>query len=157
MASKNDSRRSKAKALLEDGTLNANPEKVNDPKFQNSEFFDPRDIVQVKYEMIRRVVTENASITDVANEYGISRPTYYQSVSSFDAAGIAGLVPKKRGPREPHKLRADVLAFVGNHVIPGKPIRARMLAKMVQEKFGLDVHPRTIERALDPKKSQKPG
>jgi hypothetical protein len=37
----------KAAALLEEGTLNPLAEKVGDPKFQQSEFFDPRDIVQV--------------------------------------------------------------------------------------------------------------
>ena len=47
---KHDSKRAKTDALLEQGTLNPTPEKVRDPKFQESEFFDPRDAVQVKYE-----------------------------------------------------------------------------------------------------------
>ena len=42
-------KRSKASVLAEDGTLNPAPEKVSDPKFQADGFFDPRDIVQVKY------------------------------------------------------------------------------------------------------------
>jgi hypothetical protein len=102
---RNDSKRSKAEILLEDGTLNPAPEKVRDPKFRQSEFFDPSDAVQVKYEMLRRVCIENASVTDASAEYGISRPTYYQAKASFDGAGIAGLVPKKRGPRGAHKVR----------------------------------------------------
>ncbi len=64
MPAKNDGTRSKVDALLEEGTLNPAPEKVSDPKFQESEFFDPRDAVQVKYEMLRRVSVENASVTD---------------------------------------------------------------------------------------------
>lgn len=48
-------KRSKASVLAEEGTLNPAPEKVSDPKFQEDGFFDPRDIVQVKYEMLRRV------------------------------------------------------------------------------------------------------
>ena len=101
MPAKHDSKRAKTDALLEEGTLNPTPEKVRDPKFQESEFFDPRDAVQVKYEMLRRVSIENASVTEASDEYGISRPTYYQAKANFDAAGIAGLVPKRPGPRGP--------------------------------------------------------
>src|ERR1700679_1311349 len=74
----------KVKALLEEGTLNSSPGKVRDPKFQENEFFDPRDLVQVKYEMLRRVSVENSSVTEATEEYGVSRPTYYQTKASFD-------------------------------------------------------------------------
>lgn len=147
------SRRSKADALAEDGTLNPAPEKISDPKFQPGGFFDPRDVVQVKYEMLRRVSVEKASVTDVSGEYGISRPTFYQAKAVFEEAGIAGLVPKRRGPRGPHKLQSEVLAFLKTRLSPGEPIRARELARLVQNEFGLEVHPRTIERAIGAKKT----
>lgn len=143
----------KAAALLEEGTLNRFPEKVGDPNFRQSEFFDPRDVVQVKYEMLRRVSVENVSITDATDEYGVSRPTYYQAKASFEQAGIGGLVPKKRGPRGPHKLQGEVLAFVEKQQAPGEPIRARALARLIRKEFSLDIHPRTIERALEGKKT----
>ena len=60
---------------------------MRDPKFQDSEFFDPHDIVQVKYEMLRRVSVENASVTQSSEEYGVSRPTYYQAKADFDEGG----------------------------------------------------------------------
>jgi transposase len=145
----------KAAALLEDGTLNAFPEKVSDLKFRESEFFDPRDVVQVKYEMLRRVSVDNVSVTGATDEYGVSRPTYYEAKSSFDAAGIAGLVPKKRGPHGPHKLQGELLAFVKKQRAPGEPIRARDVAKLIREEFSVEVHPRTIERALAGKKTPK--
>jgi transposase len=90
--------------------------------------------------------------TRVTAEYGVSRPTYYQTQASFEAAGVGGLVPRKRGPRGPHKLRGEILAFVEKQVAPGEPIRARELAKRVRQRFSLDIHPRTIERALGGKK-----
>lgn len=148
MPATRDSKYPKVRALVEEGTLNPAPEKVHDPKFRDSDFFDPRDIVQVKYELLRRVSVENASVTNATEEYGVSRPTYYQTKVSFDEAGIAGLVPKKRGPRGPHKLQGAVLAFIRQHLVAGEPIRARELAKLIRQKFELDVHPRTIERAL---------
>ena len=153
MSDKSDSKHPKVRALLEEGTLNLAPGKVQDPKFHDGEFFDPRDIVQVKYEMLRRVSVENASVTSATEEYGVSRPTYYQTQASFEEAGIAGLVPRKRGPRGPHKVRGAVLAFVLEQLVAGEPIRARQLAQQIRKKFNLDVHPRTIERAVEVKKT----
>jgi transposase len=143
----------KAAALLANGTLNPFPDKVADAKFQTGEFFDPRDIVQVKYELLRRVLVEHASVTDATDEYGVTRPTYYQAKASFDETGVAGLVPKKRGPRGPHKLQGEILAFIDKQHVPGEPIRARELARKVREEFSIEVHPRTIERALAVKKT----
>lgn len=148
MPMKSKSKPLKVDALREEGTLNPTPEQVRDPKFQDNEFFDPHDIVQVKYEMLRRVSIENASVSATAEEYGVSRPTYYQTKASFDKAGISGLAPQKRGPRGPHKFRGKALAFVQQQLVAGEPVRARQLAKMVRQKFDLDIHPRTIERAV---------
>lgn len=145
----------KVKVLLEEGTLNPNPEKVRDPKFQQNEFFDPRDLVQVRYEMLRRVSIEKASVTDATEEYGVSRPTYYQARTNFDERGVAGLVPQKRGPRGPHKLQGDVLTFVEQQLVAGEPVRARELVKLIQQEFGLNIHPRTIERAVAGKKTPR--
>ena len=148
MPAKNASKRSKTDALLEEGTLNPMPEKVRDPKFRGSEFFDPHDAVQVKYEMLRRVSIDNTSVTEVSDEYGISRPTYYQAKANFDAAGVAGLVPKRPGPRRPHKVHGEVLAFLQTRLVSGEPVRARELARLIRNELGIEVHPRTIERAL---------
>lgn len=152
---KRDRKQDKTDALLEEGTLNPMPEKVSDPKFRQGEFFDPRDVVQVKYELLRRVLVDKVSVTDAAEEYGISRPTYYQAKTGFDQAGIAGLIPKKRGPRGAHKIHGEVMAYVQQQLTPGQPIRARDLALLIRDEFGLDVHPRTIERAVGEKKTPK--
>jgi transposase len=145
----------KVKALLEEGTLNPSPAKVHDPKFQENEFFDPRDLVQVKYEMLRRVSIEKTSVTEATEEYGVSRPTYYQTKASFDKGGLAGLVPRKRGPHGPHKLQGAALAFVEQQLVAGQPVRARELAKLVRQKFDLAIHPRTIERSVAGKKTPR--
>jgi transposase len=151
-----DRKDSKAAALLADGALNPSPTKVGDPKFRAGDFFDPRDLVQVRYEMLRRVSVDNLPVTQVSAEYGVSRPTYYQAKASFGEAGLAGLVPKKKGPRGPHKLRGDLLAFVEKRIVPGKPLRARELARLIRKEFSIEVHPRTIERACGRKKAPRP-
>ena len=153
MATPHDRPRSKSETLVKEGTLNSSPEKVRDPKFLANEFFDPRDLVQVKYEMLRRVSVENVRVTEATADYGVSRPTFYQAQEKFAEAGIAGLVPRKRGPRGPHKLQGAVWRFVENQVVPGEPIRGRQLAALIRQKFDLEIHPRTIERALARKKT----
>jgi transposase len=150
---RSDSKHPKVRGLVEQGTLNPAPEKVQDPKFLDGEFFDPLDVVQVKYEMLRRVSVEKASVTGATVEYGVSRPTYYQTKASFEEAGLAGLVPRKRGPRGPHKVRGAVLEFIQEQLVTGEPIRARQLVTQIRKKFDLDVHPRTIERAVAVKKT----
>ena len=153
MGAKRNSKSPKVTALLAEGTFNPAAEQVRDPKFRAHDFFDPRDLVQVRYELLRRVALERASVTAATTEYGVSRPTYYQVKAHFAAAGIAGLVPRKRGPRGPHKLQGAALAFVEQHLVAGEPVRARALAKRLREHLHLTVHPRTIERAVAGKKT----
>jgi transposase len=105
--------------------------------------------------MLRRVTLEKAAVTDVVQEYGVSRPTYYQAKANLEEAGIAGLVPKKPGPRGPHKIQGEILAFLKQRLVPGEPIRARSLAKLIRQEFGVEVHPRTIERAVRGEKTTR--
>jgi transposase len=105
--------------------------------------------------MLRRVSIEKATATEATEEYGVSRPTYYQTKASFDKGGLAGLVPRKRGPHGPHKLQGEALAFVQQQLVAGHPVRARELAKLVRQRFDLAIHPRTIERAVAGKKTSR--
>lgn len=93
------------------------------------------------------------SVREASDEYGVSRPTYYQAKANFDMAGIAGLVPAKPGPRGPHKVDGDVLAFLQAQLAPGEPVRARELAKLLRQELDIELHPRSIERVL--KKSSR--
>jgi transposase len=136
----------KTAALRAEGALHPHPEAVQDPLFDQHPFFDRRDAVQVKYEMLRRVEIDGAPIATTAEAFGFSRPTFYQAQAAFAQAGLPGLLPQKRGPRGPHKLRADVLAFVlAERAAEGAS--ARVLAARIHERFGISIHPRSIERA----------
>ncbi len=141
-------KKTKADVLRDEGVLNPHPEVVVDPLFQEGEFFDPRDLIQVKYEMLRRVRKDGDTVTRAASDYGLTRPTFYEAQTAFDQKGLAGMIPKKRGPRGPHKLNEEILEFLRAKVIPGVPIRAPALAREIEAHFGIIVHPRTIERAL---------
>jgi transposase len=137
----------KLEALREQGTLNPRPRDVTDPLFADS-FFDPRDLVQVKYEMLRRVQSEGHSVTGAATAFGFSRPSFYQAQSAFGEGGLAGLVPHKRGPKRAHKLTDEVLAFIVEMRQKEPSVRTPELVPLIQEHFGTKVHPRSIERSL---------
>src|SRR5688572_7755544 len=89
----------KLEALLEHGSVHAHPELVRDPLFLCDEFFDPRDLVQLRYEMLRRVRVEGHSITETAAAFGLSRQSFYEIQGNMDSEGVTGLLPRKRGPR----------------------------------------------------------
>jgi hypothetical protein len=96
--------RLKLEALRASGTLNPRPERVADPLFHSQAFFDAHDLVQVKYEMLRRVACEHASVKTAAADFGFSRMAWYQGQARYERAGLAGLLPRQRGPkRHPQK------------------------------------------------------
>jgi len=138
----------KLEALCRNGTLNPQADGVTHELFQDSDFFDARDLVQIKYEMLRRVEIEKDSVTQTAPAFGFSRPSFYQAQSAFAQTGMAGLIPQKRGPRQAHKLTTEVLEFIEQCRAEEPSRRSEELAQRVQERFGVRVHPRTIERAL---------
>jgi transposase len=138
----------KTKALRQQGTLNRQPGRVNDEVFRGNEFFDRRDVVQVKYEMLRRVRVDGLPAAQAAQAFGVSRMTFYQAQASFHKEGLPGLIPKRRGPRQAHKLSSPVLEFIDQQRATDKTLHARQLVGRTRERFGLSVHPRSIERAL---------
>src|SRR5438128_9768460 len=102
----------KLETLRQQGTLNLRPRDVSDELFGTGEFFDARDVVQVKYEMLRRVEKEGRPVTEAASAFGFSRPSFYQAQSAFEQAGLVGLLPHKRVPKEAHKLTSEIIDFL---------------------------------------------
>lgn len=138
----------KLNALREDGTLNPRPEKVCQALFSEREFFDAHDLLQVKYEALRAMDTEGASLTEASREYGLSRPTLYGVRESFLKAGVKGLLAKKRGPRRPHKMTEDVVDYTQEQLRKTPGLRAEELAVRIARRFDIRVHPRSVERAV---------
>jgi len=138
----------KQAALAQARCLNPHPEQVHDPAFLASEFFDARDVVQVKYEMVRRVKADGAPVTEAAAAFGYSRPSYYEAAAALESSGLEGLVPSRPGPRGGHKLTAQILAWAEERLAADSALRPAQLAGPIEETFGVRVHPRSVERAL---------
>jgi hypothetical protein len=147
----------KVQALREERCLNPRPEAVRDPGFASSEFLDARDLVQVKYEMVRRVRVDGDPVSRSAADYGFSRPSFYEAASALDAGGLAGLVPARPGPRRAHKMSDEVVAFAKERLQADPELRSADLVGPIEDRFGVRVHPRSIERALGRASRPKSG
>lgn len=98
------------KALRASGTLNPHPERVIDALFcagvhELNPFFDAHDLVQVKYEMLRRVRVEHMAVRAAAAAFGLSRVTWYHVQDRYAAGGMIGLLPQARGPKPQTKAK----------------------------------------------------
>lgn len=146
----------KVAALHSARALHAHPETVRDPAFTSGDpFFDARDLLQVKYEMLRRVHREGHAVSTTAAAFGFSRPSFYAAQAAWQAAGVPGLLSARPGPRRGHKLTPDVVAFLRDYQTQHPTVRSAQLVAVLHARFGLRVHPRSIERALDPKRKKR--
>jgi len=138
----------KIESLRKNGSLNPHPEHVMDPLFHDRDFFDPNDLVQMKYEMLRRVEVDKLSVSQAAAAFGLSRPTYYQACSDYERGGLQGLIPKKPGPRAAHKFTPEIVEFIRSRREEDASSRVGDLVELVRKRFGIVVHPNSVGRAL---------
>ena len=144
----------KESALISERCLNPHPERVQSSVFGAGSFFDARDLVQVKYEMLREVEREGTTVAKASAEFGMSRPSFYQAKLDFESGGIPGLTGQKRGPKAAHKLTDEVLTFVEGALRDNADLNSVALGKLVRARFDTEVHPRSIERAIARKKKK---
>ena len=140
--------KNKQDALRATGTLNARSAQVRHSAFQRSEFFDPEDLLQLKYEALRALKSDGCSIAKAATDFGLSRPTIYQAQQQFEEQGLPGLLPRKRGPKQPSKLTPQIRQYLQEIVVAEPHLKAAQLATRLRGRFQVKVHPRTIEKAL---------
>jgi transposase len=145
----------KAAALRDQGALHPHPEAVKDEAFRSHEFFDSRDLVQVRYEMLRRHRLDGRPVTEVADTFGVSRQAFYKTESAFKTQGAPGLLPRRRGPKRAHKCTDEILDFVEQWRTTESAEVGETVLQAVQSRFGITIHPRSIERALVRRKKKR--
>ena len=143
----------KINVLGQHGALHPHPEQVQDELFERNEFFDPRDLVQVRYEMLRRRQVDGQPVTEVATAFGVSRQAFYVTETAFAQKGIVGLLPRPRGPQRAHKCTDEILDFVEQWATDS-PAGAD-ISEAVQKRFGVAIHPRSLVRALGRRKKKQ--
>lgn len=142
----------KKKKLTESGTLNPHAHKITDPLFSEHDFFDADDLLQAKYEMLRRVEKDGRSVTDATKNFGFSRRHFYVLQKQFSNEGLHGLLPEKRGPKSAHKLNDEIMDFITTQIEVDPSLGTSSIGAIIEKKFGIKAHRRSIERALERKK-----
>ena len=137
----------KTRALAASRTLNPRPEKVADPAFAPGSFFDPADLVQVKYEMVRR------PRPTARRPPGPRRPSGSPASRCIPPerhcrARAGRPDPGKPGPKSGHKLTGEVVSHLEELLAADPRLRPADLAAAAGQRFGITVHPRSVERAL---------
>src|SRR5215469_746970 len=121
-------------------------------------FFDAKDLVQARYEMVRRHRVDGAAINEASANFGVSRPTFYKAQKALQKAGLPGLLPSQRGPKGGHKISAEVVAFAVELRAVSPELTTSQCLVEIATKFGVKVHRRSLERALARKKKRiNPG
>jgi transposase len=138
----------KVEALRAERSLNPRPQAVRDEQFARSGFLDARDLVQVKYEMVRRARVDGEPLGQTAEAFGFSRPSFYAAQAALDRGGLAALVPARPGPKRAHKMSAEVVAFARERLAADPKLSSQALVQLIAERFGVRVHRRSVERAL---------
>ncbi len=147
-------REDKLNFLKQKGSLNPHANKVTDDIFVDSDFFDSFDLVQVKYEMIRKVKNNKVSIAHAAKSFGFSRPSFYQAQAAFEQNGLLGLVPQQRGPKQRHKLSQEIVNCLLDALENDPSLKPKDLVLLIKVKFKITVHVRSVERALNEHKKK---
>ena len=131
--------------LEQTGLVHPNLQAVTASLFDGREpFFLADDKIQVKYEMLRAHLVDGRSATQVAEEHGYSRAAFYLITDSFAESGMRGLLDERRGRRGPLKLTPELLKFLR----AAEPaLSGAQLVSLIEHRFGVSLHRRTIERA----------
>jgi len=139
-------RSSKREFLRAAGAWNVRARRVESPVFAQSDFFDPRDKVQVKYEMLRAHEIEGVSVFAACRQFGFSRESFYTTAMALGTKGVVGLADQKRGRKGPHKLTPEVQQFILQEMEKDPTLSGAALAERVATQFSVSVHRRSIER-----------
>lgn len=142
----------KVKSLIENGSFNKNASAVSNPAFMNNPYFDPQDLVQVKYEMLRSVKSDGLNVSDASRQYGFSRTAYYKIEKRFYEAGVEGLCPQKTGPKSPAKITTDIIELATQLKTERPGITNDELVREIEARTGVSMHKRSLQRAQSKKK-----
>ena len=149
MSARNDD---KVKILKENGSFNRNASSVINPLFKSNPYFDAKDLVQVKYEMLRAVKNDELSVSDASMQFGFSRTAYYKIEKRFMEAGVDGLCLQKTGPKSPAKITGDVLSFASGLKASHPNITNDEIIREIQTQKGVTIHKRSLQRERAKKK-----
>jgi len=144
-----DKIKQKESFLLKEGLLNPKPDRVMYPLFKTHDFFNPLDLPQVRYEMLRCARAGEQSVSGACKTFGFSREYFYRLDRSFMGQGYAALLGSQVGRRPLILLNQEIVSFIIFEKIRNSRITASTLRKQIQERYNVECSIRTVERVVE--------
>lgn len=138
----------KAEFLQREGLLNTRPERVVHPLFSSLDFFDPRDLPQVQYEMLRTARVEETSVTSACQLFGFSREYFYRLERQFMARGYVALLASPRGRRPLIALNQEIVNFIIHRKMTQPDLTGDDLRAELYGLYQVECSRRTVERVM---------
>lgn len=138
--------------LKREGLLNPKPERVSHPLFEDRalEFFDPYDLPQVRYEMLRAAKVENRAVAKACRQFGFSRERFYQFDKVFMERGYVALVGSSSAGRRPLiALNQEIVSFIVHRKLEDPKVSGDILREEIHKRYMVDCSRRTVERVLE--------
>jgi len=137
---------SKQEILLKNRTFNRNYGKVTEKRFTSDEFYDPQDLVQVKYEMLRTANESKRSINEISGKFGFSRAAFYKIKASYEKEGISAFILNNSGSKKARKLTVEYQDFIDSYLMQNPNVSSGEIATILKQERGLNISKRTVER-----------
>lgn len=147
----------KKKFLEQEGLLNPKPQRVSHPFFETLDFFDPLDLPQVRYEMIRAGRVENISVAESCKLFGFSREYFYKLERTFMARGYVALLGSTMGRRPIIALNQEVVNFIVHRKIEEPKLSGENLRQEIRRLYNVVCSRRTVERIVEKLELTKRG
>ena len=135
--------------LEKEGVLNPKPERVSHPLFETLDFFDPFDLPQVRYEMIRSARVEKIPVAEACKLFGFSREYFYKLERSFMERGYVAMLGSTMGRRPIIALNQEIINFITHRKIKEPGLSGEKLRQEIQQLYNVDCSRRTVERIVE--------
>ncbi len=135
--------------LEKEGLLNQKPERIVTLRFADNDFFDPLDLPQVRYEMLRSARIEKIPVAQTCKAYGFSREYFYKLERNFKAHGLVALLGSPKGRRPLIAINQEVVNFIVHRKIDNPKLSGDDLRKEILQLYKIDCSRRTVERVIE--------
>jgi len=139
----------KSQFLKKEKIINPRPERVIHPLFQKTEFFDPFDLPQVRYELLRSARSEELSIAEACRQFGFSREYFYQLDRAFMERGFVSMLGSPIGRRPIIALNQEIVNFIIQRRIQNSNLSGENLRQEVHKNYKVQCSRRSVERIVE--------
>ena len=108
---------SKRVFLEKERLINPKPERVSHPLFETPDFFDPFDLPEVRYEMIRSVRVEKMAVAQACKLFGFSREYFCKLERALMTRVYIAMLGSTMGRRPIIALNQEIVNFIAHRKI----------------------------------------